>query len=419
MTTKAAEKPTEAGGETKFIDCKKIEFPKVDPALRKFSKEFATNLATTIAAEGMYNAIVVRPNPEREGYYIGVQGKHRHFAVHKVLKQPQIECKIIADMDAEEHEMAVIAENLWRNPLTKGQQTLSVKKWYEHYQKMNPDLTASRGAAGGAATKAKIEAERAKAESGEGIGEAADSADEATAKTADATEPSPEASAEPKGDVGFTKRVAAATGVAPRTAERELRIAKAFTEEQLEALNQMSITQEHREQIARVKDEADRGAIVNLIASGMEAEESIRQVMKDAAPAKPGKGKEAAKAEAQAKAEKGAADMDDDTWFNTYCGEKAAMLADPAKYKADAILYRKVVEPRMTFRAKVKGFVKATKDSKILGPFFNNLHRLIGISHPKDWPLCGVCGGKGMDDKSLKCKKCYGCCYELKTEEYL
>lgn len=411
MTTKAvAEKSAETGGETKFIECKKVAFPKVDPALRKFSKEFATNLAASIAAESMYNPIVVRPDPEREGYYIGVQGRHRHYAQWKVLKQPLIEAKIIADMDATEHEMAVIAENLWRNPLTKGQQTLSVKKWYEHYQRLYPDLTSSRGAAGGQATKAKFEAARARAENGESNGEA-----QASATVANDSE----SSGEVKAENGFTDRVAAATGQSKRSAERELRLARAFTVDQLEALNQMQVAQTHREQIARVKDEANRGAIVNLIASGMEADEAIKQVMADAAPTAPNKGKEEARAESKAKAEKGGDDVDDETWFATYCGEKAALLADPARYKSDAILYRKVLEARAALRAKVKGFVKATRESRILGPFYNNLNRLIGISHPKDWPLCGTCGGKGMDDKSLKCKKCFGCCYELKTEEYL
>lgn len=413
MTTKAATQTVESDGETKFIECKRISFPKNDPALRKFSKEFATNLATAIAAEGMYNAIVVRPDPNREGYFIGVQGRHRHYAQHKVLKQPLIECKVIADMDDTEHEMAVIAENLWRNPLTKGQQTISVKRWYEHYQKLHPDLTASRGAAGGAATKAKLEAARQAEANGDANGEA-----EATARRADASEATESTEAK-KSESGFPARVASATGQSLRTAERELRLAKAFTEEQLEVFEQMKVTQAHREQIARVKDEGERGAIVNLIASGMEAEEAIKQVMQDRAPTRADKSKAEIKAESQAKADKGAADMDDETWFNTYCGEKAAMFGDPAKYKADAILYRKVAEQRATFRSKVKGFVKATKDSKILGPFFNNLHRLIGISHPKDWPLCGTCGGKGSDETKLRCKKCYGCCYELKTEEYL
>lgn len=405
--------------DIKLIECKVIEFPKMTEAtkgLRAFSKEFAEKLSVTIKKEGMHHAILIRPNPEKEGHYIGVQGRHRHYAKHKVLKEQFIECRIAEDMDDAEAEMAMITENLWRNPLTKGQQTLSIKRWFEHFQKLHPVETGSQT---GAAQKALADKRAAKKADSAGNQEAqADEGGEAAqSQSAIVADNNDDASEGNTNEGGFTDRVAAATGKSKRTAERELRIAKAFTEEQLEVFMQMGVAATDQERIAKIKDEADRGAIVNLIASGMDAEEAINQAMGEKAPTPVNMGKEAAEAKGAAKQEK-APEMDDEQWFETYCGEKAKLLADPAKYKADALLYRKVVDARHAFRAKVKGAVKATKAGKIVGPFFHNLNRLISISHPKDWPLCGTCGGKGVKDDK-KCPRCYGCCYEVKTEEYL
>ena len=53
-------------------------------------------LAASIKAEGLYNPIVVRPNPDKPGRYILVQGRHRLFAVKKVLKEQSIRCTVLA-----------------------------------------------------------------------------------------------------------------------------------------------------------------------------------------------------------------------------------------------------------------------------------------------------------------------------------
>jgi hypothetical protein len=113
--------------------------------------------------------------------------------------------------------------------------------------------------------------------------------------------------------------------------------------------------------------------------------------------------------------------MSDDEWFTTYCGVKAAMFADTVRYKSDALLYRRIVDERAAFRAKVKGAVKETRDGKVMGPFYSLLNKVISITHPKDWAICGTCGGKGVhpNKPTEKCPTCYGTCYQTKTEAYL
>ncbi len=33
--------------------------------------------------------------------------------------------------------------------------------------------------------------------------------------------------------------------------------------------------------------------------------------------------------------------LTDNEWFDTYCGEKAAMFKHPARFKSDALLFRR------------------------------------------------------------------------------
>jgi ParB-like chromosome segregation protein Spo0J len=386
-----------AGPVVLLLECRKISAPKADKGLRTFNKEFAGNLAGSIKVEGLYNPIVVRPDPQRAGYYIIVQGKHRLYAVKIVLHERFIAATVIADMDEAKAEFATITENLWRNPLTKGQQTLSIKRWFEYYQ-------------------AKFASPVAKAADGEATADNLSAVSEAAAGPIDS------------GDVdvrkkipGFTEKLTASMGGSKRQAERALRLAKAFDEEQLQVLDQEKVTNEAREQIAKVNDEADRGAIVNLVASGRDAVEAIAQVMKDKAPAPVNaKAKEAAAAKKAAVVEKAPA-MIDDEWYTTYCGAKAAMLSDTTKYKADALYYRKIVDERAAYRAKIKKVTKEARDTKVIGPFLSTANRHISFTHPKDWAICGGCGGKGVDpaDPTKECPTCRGACYQLKTETYL
>lgn len=394
--------------DTQYIEVKLIDVPKASAESRSFSKDFAVKLADSIGTEGMYNAIVVRPNKAVPGRYILVQGRHRLYATSKILKLDVIEARNFEEMDDTDAEMATIAENLFRNPLSNSQHIISLRKWFEHYQAKNPGRVGS-GHAGGAASaakraKAKIEAIEGQvaAETAEGQPAEAESAPEPAAST-----------------VGFDEMVAASTGKSRSATMRDTRVAKAFTTDQLEALEQMQVNRADKIRLAKIKDATKRGEVVNLIVSGMSVEDALKNALGDDIPT-PGdsKSKEAREAISVAK-EEVEADLSDDEWFDKFCKEKAVLLKDATKFKSDALLFRKVTDQRHLFRTKVKKHVAETKKAGATGPFYNILNRVISMSHPKDWMLCDCKGtGESPTDPAKPCGRCFGCGYAMRTETY-
>ena len=78
--------------------------------------------------------------------------------------------------------------------------------------------------------------------------------------------------------------------VSPRPRrKRDAKIAKTFDEDQLETFAQTATSKGDMLTIARVKDPQQRAEIISLIASGMDADEAIKEVMKDKAPTRYGR----------------------------------------------------------------------------------------------------------------------------------
>ena len=388
--------------ETKLIECKHIDVPEAEPATRSFSKGFATKLARSIKIDGLYNPIVVRPSPAAPGRYILVQGKNRLFATKKVLKEQFIRATVIKDMDAAEAELAAVVENIWRNPLNKAQLALGMQTWYDHWFAKNPPLTVK-------ATPPDPEwvgAETEKCQSGNS-GTRAASPEPVADQVADRTESS------------FDNTASAATGRSLRSVRRTKSLGKTFNRDQLEVFVQMQVNETDMTTIAKIKNIDKRAEVVDLISSGMEPSEAIKEVMKDNAPVRDNGSQTKAERETKqvAKAEVHV-ELTDDEWFELYCGEKAAMLGDPARFKSDALLFRAVSEARHTLRVQIKGELAETKRVGNIGPVYALLNRAISMSHPRDFLLCGVCAGKGTKDGE-KCGRCFGAGYQIKTEEYL
>src|SRR5271165_2620458 len=91
------------------IACELIDVPPLDRKLRSSSKELVKKIAQSIELEGLFNPIVVRPNPEKPGRFILVQDRHRLYAVQKVNKEQFIRATIMTDMDDEDHRMATLS----------------------------------------------------------------------------------------------------------------------------------------------------------------------------------------------------------------------------------------------------------------------------------------------------------------------
>lgn len=405
--------------ETKFIECKKINFAKeTDKSLRTFDKKFAVNMAPSIAEQGLIQPIAVWADPEVPGNYVGIDGKHRHHAVYKVLKQQLIECNVFDDMNEAEAHMASVAANLWRSNLSAAQYAASVKVWFDYYAAKNPE---------------KVGSNRANPEDREAAFAAAAKAPESSAGHEGWTEVSGQSEVtaimEPGSESkNFAETVAATTGQSLSSAERTQRIALAFDADQLATFDQMNTSKTDMLMIGKIKNKDKRAEVVNLVASGMEPSVASARIMGDQAPTRDNGNKN--KAEKKAAAEAAKADVEpalsDEEWFTKECGDKASLIEIPDKYKSEAILYRKSNEARHVFRGKAKAALKDIKDSKMGGPLWSLMQRLTNLSHPKDWFLCVTCGGKCLtrpqenpNDNDALCPKCWGAGFQLKTENYL
>jgi hypothetical protein len=399
--------------EEQNIPTKSIEVPKLSAEVRSFNKEFAFNLADTIKVAGLLVPISVRPDPDNPGRYLLINGKHKLYAVKNVLKQDLIKARVFTDMDAAEAELVRDVEQLWHNPLKRAQHTAALKRWHAHWLASLPPIP----------------------EKGELVGETGQPDGPAGATDGQSCEQRKTRGARPKPEshreAAFDQRVADATGQSVRSVQAAKRRAKSFTEEQLEVFAQCDVSDVDMTWIAKIKDEAKRNHVVNLVASGKSVEESMKCTMGDDAPKRlneidEAKGSRDTEPQGKAQAKETAEpELSDDEWFDRYCGEKAAMLRDKHKYKAAALLYRAIAEERHVHRCKIKGKLKEAKKNGP-NPMLNLANRYVSLSHPKDWLICPDCKGTGDNpatpaDAAVKptCKGCFGGGYRLKTEEYL
>jgi hypothetical protein len=213
--------------------------------------------------------------------------------------------------------------------------------------------------------------------------------------------------------------VEAVTGVGGRTLDREIKIAKGFTEDQLYALKIVECTKNGMLSIIDAADDlGQRGEIVSLVASGMEVEVAIKEVVGTTVIKDEG-GKVKVVDDAGEEAE--VRPLTDDEWFERECGEFAGFLTETDQYRSDAILYRRISEARSKFRKSLKKIVEDYREErkgKKVGWLFLQLHRILNLSHPKDWNICIQCGGKSLVDPGVECPKCKGSCYETIAERY-
>lgn len=414
--------------DTKLIECKLIDVPKAAPEQTPFSKKFAIQLAGSIKLDGQLNPVGLVPNPEQPGRYILFMGRHRFYAIKNVLREQFIQARIFEDMTPEEMGIARIAENIFRNPLAKAQTALAIKKWYQHY--LNQRLADDPKPVAAQATPAPQPAEQQLSCQS---GKAPEPAPTEPAALTTEGNSAPEKATGPfkKPETEFDQRVAETIGQSVGSVRRVKRISNTFTEDQIKVFIQMGTSQVDMSTIARIKDKSKRDQIVKLIACGAAPPDAIKQVMGDQAPDRDdGKPKAEREAKMAAAAEE-EPEVSDDEWFDRQCGETAALLGDPSRYKEGALLFRKLANQRHSFRVAVKKDVLESKQRGKPNGFTNLVLRLISISHPKDWLVCGECKGEGTvaNDAAPKepanfgtgyakknCPKCYGSGFVLSTE---
>jgi ParB/Sulfiredoxin domain len=411
--------------ENRVVECKKIIAAK--NGKKGLNNNVLDQLHDSISKEGLFHPIVVRPAADKPGFYRIVAGEHRFYVVAKMMKEEGIECRIFADMSDEEAELAALSENACRMHNKTTDRLLALRKWQEVYMKHFPQLVGKKaGAAARWAGSTKADAKQ-KAVEEEKAQEAAESVEECnrhnggcideemTVEVEATTEPA----AKPVATPTFRDRVEAVTGVSGRTLDREIKIAKGFTEDQLYALKIVQCTKNGMLAIIDATDDTQkRGEIVSLVASGMEVEVAIKEVVGTAVIKDEG-GQVKKVDDSGEKTE--VRPLTDEEWFERECGEFAGFLTETDQYKSDAILYRRINEARSKFRKSIKMIIEEYSEErrgKKVGWLFLSLQRILNISHPKDWNICYECSGKSLVDPGVVCPKCKGKCYDLKTERY-
>jgi ParB family transcriptional regulator, chromosome partitioning protein len=365
------------------LECDKIEFLTTDQVLGRLNLRAARELVTSIKADRRVNPIVVRPNPEKPGHYLGIQGREHHHAMLVLLKKPSIACHVLT-MDDPEAILAAITANLFRHELDPTERIRSIKRWYEHFRTIHPDLV-DKGHAGGAARKKKVQDPK-----------------QAKVKLNFASQA--------EKSLNFAERLAAATGVSETTAQREVRRAINLTDEQLEVCQWKKLKKGQIASIASLA-KSERKQVVDLIANGRGFDEAWRQVDPKAKKAS-GKSRDQEAAEAAAKREE-QPDLSDADWFDQCCGDKAKMIPNRERFKADALVFRRLSKPRHLFRTKAKATLEATDQGLGTGPFIKMVQFLMAVSHPNEWPVCVPCNGDGKDEVGNECSTCSGAGYLL------
>jgi len=213
---------------------------------------------------------------------------------------------------------------------------------------------------------------------------------------------------------GSAAHFAALSGRPPRTVRRQMRLAKMFTSDELEILGRHNLTQQKMEEISRIGDKTKRKKVIALIDSGMEFNEAYKEVTGQE-PDLTSRTKAEKQLKAAAKQEM-APELTDDDWFEAKCGEKAKLLGDTKSYKADALLYRDIIEARAKFRSAVEAALDKRKKAGPVGFLWRAINRIISLTHPREWPVCEKCTGKGKTEDGMICRTCKGACFDPRED---
>ena len=402
-----------------MIACDLIDMLPVDKTARSFSKEFAHNLAASLKEEGLYNPIAVRPNPEKPGRYILVQGRHRLYAWFRILKEQTIRTTVLPTMDKETAAMAAIAENLWRFEGRKAQRIKMMGLWHDYHSRrhgigVEVKTSVAEPAADFVAHSA-INSSLPDQTADFVAHSAINSSSTSVAEPAAGTHPpaTKKKRGRPKKNKDFVDHAVAATGKCERVVREELRLSRLFSSDELDMFTAQGTTEQQIEAIAGIKDAAKRNELVALIASGMQFEAAWKQTP----------GTEYLFSHREKKNPDDAAtpqadpELSDEDWVTTCCADKLALLGHPEKFKAGAILYRRTAEARARFREGVKGPLADIRKAGTTDPLWGTMYRLVNIAHPKDWHNCPECGGTGEKD-GVVCPKCNEAGYLLRSEKY-
>ncbi len=367
------------GEETFSVALSEIEVP---IRIRKTDPMKVAELSRSIEVDGLLQPIGVRKGQAKP--YSLVFGGHR-LASHQKLARATIEARLL-DIRDEEFESAMLAENLYRHPLSAVDAARSLKRWREIHAARFPLTVGKASQSAGLAKGRKTIADRV-AKNGD---------DSLSSPSEPVMEPAPPAAA----DEPFIRTAAATLNVSERTLDRDDKVARILSHADLDILQGIGVTKTDLRRLADVADDEQRRAAVTLAAAGMKVEVAI---VAAGSPANA----TVEHADAEDSGIKPEAEMDDDEWLEHYCKDALARLSYQVTFRKDAIIWRQTSPHLGKLRKKTKKALARSKSYKP-GPFHYRLASLLDVLHPNDWPKCAPCNGTANLGSTSQCSKCHG-----------
>lgn len=297
-----------------------------------------------------------------------------------------IKARVFQVEDDEHRQVITDVENLRRSRLEPAEEARAMRRWREWNDQRHPE---SRQAGNPQLQRPP------------------------DAPAADGTPAPPPRKKEPS----FVRKAARQRGQTTRQVKNVLKIARQIPDDYLKDFGRLKVSQADLLRIARIEPEDDRLAVCNLIATvGIPIDEAINDITAPKGQVVDHPQSRAIPADVPPYQQTPEEDLSDDDWFDRQCKDVAKRLGDQAraKYKVDALLYRKIRPAREEFKGKTKAALAQSK--KINGgPFRYLMRRAVNVDHPKTWLACPNCQGTGVSPHRNDCPKCLGNGYTLTT----
>lgn len=370
------------------IPCSKIRQPPPDKTLRSLNRPACQKLAESIREQGLIHPIGVIAHPEDPKLFLVVHGRHRLYAVKKILRWTKISCELLNlnDIDA---EYAALAENLFRANLKKPQLLATQKRWFDIHL-------------------AKLAAQQPLSTPSDEI---------ITLSSEDAHRLNNDLKPNCHVFAKITKELAEHSGVTERQARRATRIFRTFPESEIQSLTSAGVSESDMEALTRIKDPVKRQEIIERCKEGSDPVTAATEVLgsEDVALQK---FRGSAYVQAAKKQQEHCADAE--AWFEKNLSEKAKLFSNFAAFKADAIFFYSIMGPRSIFRKQTSKHYRTARSLGKFGPFTHLVHRLLSVMPHSEWALCSHCSGAGTiknpDGTSTRCFRCRETGYELTLE---
>jgi hypothetical protein len=360
----------------------------------------------SIERAGMLNPVNVRPIRDKdgnviEGKYELVCGRRRLWAA-KTLGHQYVMAKLGEWIDDEINFLS-LAENIHRQHLEGAawlKAMADLQKEKERIWGKNPGRRLS-GIAGAAAVQRDPVTKKFAKKAVEATPENDVSPDSETAEPLSADRAHSGSGKKRKAAKSHASLIEEETGMSLRLAQKDLKTASAFTEEQLVALAAIDASKADCEKLTTIEDPERRSIAISLMLTGVSADGAIAEATKDSPEME------------QLVASRTEETIPDQEWVESYCKSKRERFQDPKMFDRDAILYRRTREQRAVFKAKAGKEILAAHDSRPT-MLTRALAKILFLAHPRDWYVCSKCYGLNIEEP--ECDKCNGTGFEINIE---